>query len=314
MSASVLGQQVDRLFLAVLLLDLFFLVPVVVAILRFSFRYRRGSHADRSPSRVSPVVLETLFIGVPLVLGLATFAWSAALYVRMRLPPAGAMEIDVVGQQWMWKVQHPQGRQEIDELHVPAGVPIRLVLASEDVIHSFFVPAFRMKQDAVPGRYTDAWFTATRPGTYRLFCAEYCGDRHSRMDGLVTVMTPAAYADWLAQGSTGRPGTSMAARGRESFQRHGCSGCHHPDASGIGPPLTGVFGGPVPLMDGRVVTADENYVRDSILLPQKDVAAGYAPVMPSFAGQIDEVELLEIVAYVKSLAPAATSARAERVR
>ena len=314
MSASITGGQVDRLFLGVLLLDLFFLVPVVVAILRFAIRYRRGSRVDRSPSRFSPTLLEGFFIGTPLVLGVATFAWSAALFVRMEQPPAGAMEIDVVGQQWMWKVQHPEGRQEIDELHVPAGVPIRLVLASQDVIHSFYVPAFRMKQDVVPGRYTTAWFTANRPGTYRLYCAEYCGERHSMMGGWVTVMPPAEYAAWLTAGAAGRPASSLASRGRQLFQARGCSGCHHQDTSGIGPPLAGVFGGPVPLGDGRVVTADENYVRDSILLPGKDVVAGYAPVMPSFAGQIAETDLLAIVAYLRSLAVTAGNARSEETR
>jgi cytochrome c oxidase subunit 2 len=206
------------------------------------------------------------------------------------------MTIYVVGKQWMWKVQHPNGRREIDELHLPAGQRVRLVLSSEDVIHSFYVPAFRIKQDAVPGRYTSVRFTPTRAGEYRLHCAEYCGTDHARMGGRVVVLQPADFAAWLEQGNSA---PTLAAQGFELFRRKGCSGCHSPRSTVHAPDLAGIFGRTVHLADGRTLVADEAYLRDSILLPRRDVTAGYAPVMPSFQGQLDESELAALIAFLK---------------
>jgi cytochrome c oxidase subunit 2 len=202
----------------------------------------------------------------------------------------------VVGKQWMWKAEHANGRREIDELHLPLGQPVRLVLSTEDVIHSFFVPAFRIKQDAVPGRYTSIRFTPTRAGEYRLHCAEYCGTDHARMGGRVVVMPPAQFARWLERGGQGR---SLAARGFELFRRKGCSGCHAAASTVHAPDLAGIFGRAVHLQDGRTRIADEAYLRDSILLPKRDVVAGYEPIMPSFQGQLDEDELAALVAFLK---------------
>jgi cytochrome c oxidase subunit 2 len=210
------------------------------------------------------------------------------------------MQIFIVGKQWMWKAQHPGGQREINELHVPAGQNVRLVLASQDVIHSFFVPALRIKQDVVPGRYETMWFRAETPGRYHLFCAEYCGTDHAHMGGWVTVMNPRDYGNWL-QGQGGQ--TSLADQGQQLYRRYGCSGCHEPGGTVRAPPLEGVFGSPVPLSDGSVTIADEKYIRDSILDPKAQVAAGYQPVMPTFAGQISEDDLAKLVAYIESIGP-----------
>jgi cytochrome c oxidase subunit 2 len=210
----------------------------------------------------------------------------------------------------MWKLQHVEGQRELNELHVPVGKDIKLIMTSQDVIHSFYVPAFRLKQDVIPGRYTTMWFKATKPGTYHLFCAQYCGTQHSGMIGDVVVMDPAEYQTWL---SGGAPTGSLAQTGQALFTQLGCSTCHRFDVQGRGPNLTGVFGKPVLLEDGRTVVADENYVRESILVPTAKVVSGFKPVMPSFQGQVSEEQLTSLVAYVKSLsqapaAPAGSSA------
>jgi cytochrome c oxidase subunit 2 len=205
----------------------------------------------------------------------------------------------VLAKQWMWKLEHENGRREIDELHVPLGQPVELIMTSQDVIHSFFVPAFRTKQDVLPGRYTSLWFTATNTGRFHLFCAEYCGTDPAHMGGDVIVMEPAQFQRWLTAHAATQ---SMAARGEDLFRHLGCSGCHGENASVHAPNLAGVYGRPVPLSDGTTVDADERYIRDSILLPRKEVAAGYAPIMPSFTGQIGEDDILDLIAYIKSLA------------
>ena len=240
--------------------------------------------------------LELGWIFTPLVIFMGIFVWAALVYAGFYAPAPGAMTVFVVGKQWMWRVEHANGRREIDELHLPLGQPVRLLLSTEDAIHSFFVPAFRIKQDAVPGRYTSIRFTPTREGEYRLHCAEYCGTDHARMGGRVIVMTPAAFTRWLEQGPT-QP--SLAARGSELFRRMGCSGCHAANSTVHAPDLGGIFGRTIHLQDGRTLVADEAYLRDSILLPKKDVVAGYEPVMPSFQGQLDEGELGALIAFLK---------------
>jgi cytochrome c oxidase subunit 2 len=226
------------------------------------------------------------------------FVWGAVIYFNERTPPRGATEIYVVAKQWMWKLQHEEGPREINELHVPVGRDVKMIMTSQDVIHSFYVPAFRIKQDVLPGRYTTAWFHATKAGTYHLFCAEYCGTMHSGMIGQVVVMEPAQYEAWMGGG--GAMG-SLASNGETIFQQLGCSTCHRSDTQGRGPNLVGLFGKRVQLEDGRTVIADENYIRESILSPAAKVVSGFKPIMPVFQGLVSEEQLSALVAYIKSL-------------
>jgi cytochrome c oxidase subunit 2 len=242
-------------------------------------------------------LLEAAWIAIPLVLTMIMFLWGADLYFEQRVMPSNEIELNVVGKQWMWKVQHPQGRSEINELHVPLGQPVLLHLISEDVIHSFYLPAFRVKMDVLPDRYHSLWFEATKPGVYHLFCAEYCGTEHADMRGLVHVMQPADYAAWLAGGDQQPPVTA----GEELFTRFRCDTCHYQGGQPRCPPLANVFGQPVQLTDGQIVTADEAYLRESILTPAAKVVAGYQPVMPTFEGQLSEEQIFHLIEYIKSL-------------
>ncbi len=296
-SASSAAARYDTLFLALVLLLGLVALSVSFLIVYFSIRYRRNSRADRRHAPTRGLPIEVAWTVIPLLLFLVLFAWAAYDYSRLYRPPADAMPIFVVAKQWMWKLEHSNGRREIDELHVPLGQPVRLVMTSQDVIHSFFVPAFRIKQDVLPGRYTTIWFTPTKAGEFHLFCAEYCGTNHAGMRGRIVVMPPAQFAAWLQAGAT-QPG--MAARGFELYRRYGCSGCHEAGSSVHAPDLHGLLGRRVHLQDGRTIVADEAYVRDSVLLPKKDVVAGYEPIMPSFAGQIGEEDLLAIIEYLRS--------------
>jgi cytochrome c oxidase subunit 2 len=301
--ASSLASRYDVLFAAMTALTTAVALAVTIVGLWFLFRYRRRATVDRSrPSSAQLLrrrrILETIWIGVPLLLFIAMFAWSASLYYDRSTPPAGALEVAVVAKQWMWKLEHATGQREIDVLHVPVNVPVKLVMTSQDAIHSFFVPAFRVKQDVLPGRYTVLWFTATRAGDYSLYCAEYCGTDHARMFGHVIALDPPQYQRWLdAQGAT----TTMAAHGEALFRALGCSGCHGANASVHAPALEGLYGRPVPLSDGTTTVADDRYLRDSILLPKSQVAAGYEPIMPSFTGQVDEADVLDLIAYIRHL-------------
>jgi cytochrome c oxidase subunit 2 len=296
--ASTTAVHVDTLFWVFNALTIFFSVLIAAAITFFAIKYRRGSKADRSNPIAGSLKLELTWTIIPLLMAIAVFTWAAKVYFDIVYPPEGAMEVTVVGRQWMWKLQHPTGQREINELHVPLGQPVRLTMTSQDVIHSFFIPAFRVKQDVVPGTYTSVWFEATQAGTYHLFCAEYCGTEHSRMIGQVVAMDPKDYEAWL-QGGTVQE--SMVQGGERLFREKGCSGCHAGNSSVRAPLLNGVFGGPVPLDDGSVITADDMYIRDSILLPKKQVVAGFKPVMPTFQGQLSEEELFQLIAYIKSL-------------
>lgn len=297
-SASNLAPNVDHIYLALLALSTAITILVLVVALFFCIRYRRGSKADRTPPKGTPMRIEITWTLIPLLIFLGLFFWAAEEFFAMSRPPADATEIYVVGKQWMWKIQHPDGRREINELHIPVGRPVKLVMTSQDVIHDFFVPDFRTKQDVVPGRYTTEWFTPTKPGKYHIFCSQYCGTDHSRMVGWVYVMEPAEHARWLQK----QPAPdSLVAQGERAFHSRGCSGCHVQSPVIHAPLLDGIFGKPVPLKDGSLVIADEQYLRDSILLPNKQIAAGYEPLMPTFQGQISEEELNAIIAYLKSL-------------
>src|ERR671933_1522768 len=296
--ASTMAARVDIFFIYLLLLSGAIATVVVLLMLFFSVRYRRGSRADRTNPPHGNLLIEWTWIIIPLGLALATFAGGAVLYIQMARVPSGATEIQVIGRQWMWNTQHPNGQSEINQLHVPAGRPIKLTMASQDVIHDFYIPAFRIHQDVLPGRYTTMWFTPTKVGEYHLFCSQYCGTQHAEMIGSVVVMDPADYERWLAGGNQQQ---GLAQQGAALFRQYGCSGCHGASATVHAPKLEGVYGRPVPLQDGRVVIADDQYIRDSILLPRRDIAAGYPPIMPSFQGQISEEDLLKLITYIKSL-------------
>jgi cytochrome c oxidase subunit II len=308
--ASANAGRTDALFIALLVLCGGMAIVIATLIVVFSFRYRRHAVVDRgsqaSGESAGEIRLEIAWTVTPLLIFLGIFAWSTWDYIRTTRTPADALPVYVVAKQWMWKLQQRTGRREINELHVPLGQPVRLVMTSQDVIHSFFVPAFRLKQDVVPGRYTTLSFTATRLGEFHLFCAEYCGSEHSMMLGRVVVMMPADFSRWLAAGPN-EPG--LAERGFALYRSRGCSGCHEPGSTVHAPSLAGLIGRTVHLQDGRSLVADENYVRDSVLLPLKDVVAGFDPVMPSFAGQLDEEEIAAIVAYIRSTSDASEGRR-----
>ena len=304
--ASTHAPQVDMLYFFLLGVATFFTVMVAALIVFFSIKYRRGAKVNRTMQGHSPYAVELLWMAGPLVLSMIIFFWGAKLFFDVSRPPAGALEMDVVGKQWMWKFQHPEGRREINELHVPLGQPVRLRMISEDVIHSFFVPAFRVKQDVLPGMYTGTWFEANKVGEFHLFCAEYCGTNHSLMKGRVVVMEPSEYQAWL---SGGKPGESPVEAGRRLFEEMRCSTCHRGGSpTSRCPPLEGVYGNPVKLWNPETgeavqsVTADEDYLRESILQPAAKVVAGFRPIMPTFKGQLGEEGLMHVIAYIKSLA------------
>jgi cytochrome c oxidase subunit 2 len=297
-SASSFSGEVDALFFFIVAVTVFFTAGISIAILYFGIRYRRRSEAERPKDVHGSLLLELTWTLIPLGLVAVMFVWGAKVYFHMNRPPDDAMSVSVVGKRWMWKLQHPTGQREINELHVPVGRSVKLVITSEDTIHSFFVPAFRIKKDAVPGRYNVAWFRATRTGTYHLFCAEYCGTEHSKMTGRVVVMEPEAYQTWLAGGP---PPESPVAAGERLFTELNCITCHRPDSAGRGPLLTGVFGRRVLITTGDSVVADEAYVRESIVNPTAKIVAGYQPVMPTYQGQVTEEQLMALVAFIESL-------------
>jgi cytochrome c oxidase subunit 2 len=308
-AASTVAGDVDALYFFLVGVSGFFSLLIATAIVVLAVRFRRSAERQVFPTWEGMLSLELTWTIIPLLLVLTMFFWGARIFITMHTPPENALQVYVVGKQWMWKVQHVEGRREINELHVPVGRPVKLIMTSEDVIHSFFVPAFRVKQDAVPGRYTSMWFEATKPGTYHLFCAEYCGSQHSRMIGRVVAMEPAEFQTWLS-GATGMPqdAESMAAAGRRIFEQLGCATCHQPDSGARGPALAGLFERQVSLADGRTVVADEAYLRESILNPQASVVAGYQPIMPTFKGLVSEEGLLQLIAYIKSLEPSGVEA------
>jgi cytochrome c oxidase subunit II len=305
--ASSNAWKIDALYGVLVLLTFIFSVGVFVAVVWLAIRYRVGSKVDRSGGDThSPagMVLEVTWTVIPLILALAVFGWSAVLYYEQTTPPPNATDMYVTGRQWMWKIQHPDGRREINELHIPVGQPVKLIMTSQDVIHSFYVPEFRIKQDVLPGAYTTMWFEPTKAGTYRIYCAEYCGTDHSRMIGYVYVMEPADYEEWLR---TGNPQESMLKEGERLFREKGCSGCHGGNASVRAPLLNGIYNSQVPLQGptpnsiGEVVIADDMYLHDSIVQPRKQIVGGYEPIMPTYEGQLTSEELLQLVAYIKSL-------------
>jgi cytochrome c oxidase subunit 2 len=296
--ASTMAPRVDQLYFFLLGVSVFFATLILILIIAFAVKYRRRSD-DEQPRPISGNLgLEILWTLVPLSLTLVMFVWGARLFFITFYPPTDALEINVVAKQWMWKVQHAEGRSEIDELHIPTGRPIKLIMTSQDVIHDFFVPAFRVKNDVLPGRYTTLWFEATKPGAYRLFCSQYCGTQHSGMIGHIIALEPAEFQTWLSGGAVA---VSMATAGENLFRKLGCISCHAANDSGRGPSLAGLLGKAVRLQSGATVTADENYIRESILEPQAKIVAGYPSIMPTFKGLISEDGIMQIIAYLKSL-------------
>jgi len=306
-SSHAFWEDALYLFLVAVCAAMTLLIFAAVAVLATKYRRRHGREA--TPIHGS-LLLEITWSVLPMGVFLLMFVGGAVLFFKMRTPPRDAAEVYVVAKQWMWKLQHTEGQREINELHVPVGRDVKLIMTSQDVIHSFYVPAFRVKMDVIPGRYTTMWFRPTRAGTYHLFCAQYCGTMHSGMIGQVVVMEPADYQAWMSGGPVAG---SLAENGQALFQQLGCSTCHRSDVQGRGPNLTGIFGKPVQLQDGRTVTADEDYIRESILNSQAKIVSGFQPIMPVFQGQISEEQLNALVAYVKSLnqAPAGQAGTAE---
>lgn len=300
--ASTLAGQVDALFIALIILTGTVTLLIWIAIFYFAVKYRRRPDNELAQEYEPPHGLEIAWIVIPTIIFFAIFVWGSWLYFQEARVPDNALDVWATGRQWMWKFQHEGGQREINELHVPVNRPIRITMASEDVVHSLWFPAFRVKMDVLPSRYRVMWFQAIKTGRYHIFCAEYCGTEHSGMTGWVTVMEPTDYQHWLAGGTEG----SLASQGEKLFQKYACNTCHTGDASGRGPILQGLYGTPVRLNDGRMITADENYIRESILQPQAKVVAGFGPIMPTFQGQVNEDDLLKLVAYVRSLGPKAT--------
>ncbi len=301
---SQVAEQVDNIYWGFLCASAAVCLLVFALMGYFLLKYRNGKEVDRRPVHLPEMKIEITWTAATLVIFLCFYTWGAKAYFVIQRPPPGAMEIDVIGKQWMWKVQHPEGNREIDQLHVPVGRIVKLTMTSQDVIHSFFLPAFRVKQDVVPGRYTTEWFQPRKVGTFPLFCSEYCGTSHSGMIGQVIVMSAADYQAWLERG---QPDSTLVQSGERLFRELGCSGCHVGKSVVRAPPLEGVFGKPVPLSTLEVVVADESYLRDSILFPAKQIVAGYTNDMPSFSGRVNEEQLLQIIAYLKSLGARAPS-------
>lgn len=303
--ASSYSGEMDALYFFILAVTVFFTVAVSLAVLYLAIRYRRRSQDEVGAPIHGSLVLELTWTIIPLIIALGIFAWSAKVYFTVSRPPSNAMEIHAVGKRWMWKFQHLTGRREINELHVPIGQPVKILIGSEDVIHSLYFPAFRVKMDAVPGKFTSLWFEATQTGTFHLFCAEYCGNNHSGMIGQVVVMEPRDFQAWLAGGRSEGP---PAAVGEQLFSQLACNTCHLNDNSGRGPSLRNVVGTQVRLQNGQTVTVDDGYIRESILTPQAKLVEGYQPLMPTFQGLVSEEGLMQLLAYIKSLSTAPAAA------
>jgi cytochrome c oxidase subunit 2 len=298
--ASTIAPRVDNLYFFITAVSAFFALVVTVLVILFAIKYRRR-HPDEVGAPIhGSLTLELIWTAIPFVLAMVMFVWGASVYFALVRPPSEALDIYAVGKQWMWKFQHREGQREINTLHVPIDTPVRMVITSEDVLHDLYLPTFRVKMDAIPGRYTQLWFTATKLGTYHLFCAEYCGTKHSGMVGSVTVMAQDEFQTWLSGGPT--EGT-LAQAGEKLFTQLACVTCHASGDQQRGPVLNGLFGSQVTLANGEKVAADNAYIRESILNPQAKIVAGFPPLMPTFQGQVSEEQLLALTEYIKSLPP-----------
>jgi cytochrome c oxidase subunit II len=295
--ASKLAPQLDSLLFFEILVSLVGLTIVILLVTTFCLLYSKGRHPVAIQIEGS-TLLEATWTIIPLGLFLVMFVWGALIYFRVYTPPANAMNIYVVGKQWMWKAEHPGGQHEINSLHIPTGKPIQLTLISQDVFHSFSIPAFRVKREAIPGRYTSVWFEATEPGTYHLFCTQYCGTNHSAMIGDIVVLTPDGYEKWLAESTSGM---SLAQNGERLFASLSCNACHNAKPDARGPSLANVYGSKLALASGGTVLADDAYLRESILNPSQHITQGFAPIMPTYQGQVSEEGVIALVEYIKNL-------------
>ena len=307
---STIAPKIDELFYFITAVSVFFTALIAILILVLAVRFRRRAEDEVPPHIKEVAFLEVIWSVIPLLICLVMFYWGADLFFTMHRPPDDAMEIYVTGRQWMWKLEHPTGEAETNTLHVPVGVPVKLTMTSEDVIHSFSVPAFRVKQDVLPGRYTTLWFEATKVDTYHLFCTEYCGTRHSTMIGQVIVMEQSDYQNWLAL----QADRSLALEGAKLFKKLQCITCHTGTVEAKAPLLEGIYMKNVTLTDGNVVRADDNYIRESIIQPAAKVVAGYKPIMPTYQDLITEGELIKVLAYLKSYKPGQTLPRVEQTK
>ena len=297
--ASNFAANVDWLFWTLVGISTFFSLLIFTLIIIFTIKYSHAKRTDRSGKISSNLKLEATWTLIPLAIVVFIFIWSSLVFMKMEITPKDATEIYVVGKQWMWKIQHLNGRREINELHVPVGKPIKLILVSQDVIHSFYIPAFRLKQDALPGRYTSLWFNATKEGNFHLFCTEFCGTGHSRMIGTVHVMSQEKYRQWLDSKSPEI--LSMAERGKRLYEEHGCKNCHDRKTNIDAPSLHALYGATVPLMGGGATEVNDDYIRESIYFPARKIHAGFGAIMPSYKNQLNEEEVLEIIAFMKFL-------------
>lgn len=312
--------QIDWLYFYLNAVSVFFTVLIFALIIIFAIKFRRRSEADRPHGEHESAWLELVGSVIPFILVMSMFVWGAVLYVRQAVPPKDALEIFITGKQWMWKVQHPNGKREINDLHVPAGIPVKLTFISEDVIHSYYLPDLRVKKDVVPGRYTQLWFNAKKPGESHIFCAEYCGSEHSRMIGRLYVVTPTEYETWVghtappvtdavaASGGGGPAANPLVEKGKALFTQFACNTCH---MSGLpvqlGPKLGGLMGrkrtvfSDMALTQKSEVTADDAYLLESVVLSNAKIVEGFQPVMPPFKGLIPDADVNALVAYIKSI-------------
>jgi cytochrome c oxidase subunit 2 len=298
--ASTIARGVDHLYYFLTAVDLFFTALIFLTIFYFVIKYR-CRNVTKATQIETNLPLEVTWTVIPICICALIFLWGASLFIRYSRPPEASTEIFVVGKQWMWKLQHPEGPMEINELHVPVGRPIKLTMTSEDVIHGFYIPAFRIQKDVIPGRYTSIWFQATKTGQFHFFCNQYCGTNHAAMGGYVVVMTPDDYEQWISGGVRGE---SMVAAGARLYEQLGCITCH---GTGKGPPFVNLYGSKVKLTDGTTVIADNDYIRESILYPSAQIVEGYTALMPTFKGQVTEEQVLQLLAYIKSLSSEAGS-------
>lgn len=304
--ASTVAGHVDTLYLGLVVLTGSVSLLIWIVIFYFAIKYRRRPDNELAQEQEPPAALEMAWMIIPGIIFMVIFVWGAWVYFRIQRVPANAIEVYATGRQWMWKFQHQTGQREINTLHVPVNRPVKITMASEDVIHSLWFPAFRVKNDVLPSRYRTMWFTATKTGKFHIFCAEYCGTQHSGMIGSVIVMEPTEYQRWLAGGTEG----SLASQGEKLFQKYACNTCHTATAGARGPTLAGLYNRTRPLADGKSVVADDNYIRESILNPQAKVAAGFQPIMPTFQGQVSEDDLIRLLSYVRALGAGMPQAQA----
>lgn len=295
--ASTIAPDVDRLYFFILAITAFFALVVVIFVVAFAVKYRDPTGQKVGAPIHGSLPLELGWSIIPFLISMVIFVYATVVFFQIVRPPAETLEIYSTGKRWMWRFQHLDGKSEINELHVPLGRPVKVTFTSEDVLHSLYFPAFRVKADAIPGRYSSVWFEATKTGEYHLFCAEYCGTKHSGMIGKVIVMAPNDYQAWLT-GSSGQP---LAARGQQLFQQLACATCHLNEGTGRGPSLAGMFGTRVLMSNGSEVVADDTYIRESILTPQTKLTAGYQALMPTFQGQVNEEGVMSLIEYIKSI-------------